>query len=126
MNAQTPQHDLFKVSTGAELRDAGIQQAVDHAEQVEPGWSDLAYQFVLEFVNEYAPRMGIEEFLTEDVRAWAHNEGLSRPPSARAWGGVIRRAAIAKRIRSNGTRQVKNPNAHCANATVWQIVREAA
>jgi len=101
---------------GGVLRDAGMQQAIDHAEQETPKWSDLALEKVREFVRTY-PHL---EFMAENVREWSHHKGLPEPPSKRAWGGVMVRAAHQGLIVKIGISQVKNPTAHCANANVWR------
>lgn len=102
---------------GETLRDQGIQQAIDHAEEVVPNWSDLALEKVREFACTYQHL----EFMAEDVRIWAHNNNLPEPPHKRAWGGVMVRAANKGYIQKIGTGQVKNPTAHCANATIWKF-----
>ena len=107
MNGQT---NLF---TGPELRDKGIKKAVDHA-GVE--WADEAYDYLKLYI-----RRG-HEFMAEDVRRWAKGWLLEDPPSKRAWGGVIRRAANAGLIEKVGIRQVQNQKAHCANANVWKVL----
>jgi len=99
--------------TGEQLRDAGMKQAVDHADQVHERWSDKAYAFLLAYL-----RSGME-FMAEDVRA--ASEGIvPEPPSKRAWGSIIRRAAKAGLIRKIGCCHVKNPGAHMANANRWK------
>lgn len=102
---------------GEVLRDAGMQQAIDNAEQETPNWSDLALDMVRAFIRAY-PDL---EFMTEDVREWAHNhKGLPETSSKRAWGSVIIRAAKLDLIVKVRIGQVKNPTAHCANANVWR------
>jgi len=107
------QLDLFK---GIEERDAMIAKALGNADQKNPGvrkWSDRA----LEFVKIYNEK---SSFLTEDVRVWAHEQGLPEPPSARAWGGVMVRAARAGIIKNSGLFDlVKNKKAHRTPATIW-------
>lgn len=101
---------------GKVLRDAGMKQAIDHAEQEVPNWSDLALEKVREFIRYY-PHL---EFMTEDVREWAHYKGLPQAPSKRSWGGVILKASKQGIIVKVGIGQVKNPKAHCANANIWK------
>ena len=113
MNGQT---NLF---TGPELRDKGIKKAVDHA-GVE--WSDEAYLHLcvyIDIIGSYLP--DDREFMMEDARA-AIKGKLPPPPSLRAWGGIIRRAANAGLIEKVGIRQVQNQKAHCANANVWKVL----
>lgn len=109
------QGSLF--NSGVELRDRGIKQATDHADRVEPGWSDRAFEFMVRFLNQHSG-----PFMAEDVRSFAAIEDFELPPSNRAWGGVLVRAKNKKLIRYLGTRQVRNPKAHCANAALWQKV----
>ena len=113
MNGQT---NLF---TGQELRDKGIKKAVDHA---GVKWADEAYEFLLHKIlyMKLLPEYG-RTFMVEDVRR-AAIDVINDPPSNRAWGGVIRRAANAGLIEKVGIRQVTNPKAHCANANVWRVI----
>lgn len=101
---------------GQVLKEEGMQQAIDHAEQETPNWSDLALDKVREFVDEY-PHL---EFMAEDVREWAHHQGLPDPPSKLAWGGLMVRASHKGIIIKVRIGQVKNPKAHGANANVWR------
>lgn len=77
-------------------RDDGIQRAADHADEVDPTWRERALGYVkLYVVAHSAP------FLAEDVRAEAEKDGLSPPPTKRAWGPVLQKAAregIVKRV----------------------------
>jgi len=98
---------------GAKLRDRGIDRAVSHADSVEPQWSEQAYQFLLTFLTHN------REFMAEDVRE-ASIGIVPEPPSNRAWGGVIVRAAKAGYIRKAGFKKVRNSRAHCTPAAVWQ------
>ena len=99
--------------SGADLRDRGMQQAVDHANEVSNGWSAIA----LTFVEHYA--MNNLTFSGERVRG-ASAGIVPEPPHLRAWGGVMMKAAKMGIIRKCGYVQVDNPNAHRANATLWQ------
>lgn len=70
--------------------EAGMQAAVDHAERVDPGWSDLAYAYLVKFAIN-APRG--ERFTAEAITdAYAADAGFVQPPDQRAWGGVFLRA----------------------------------
>jgi len=103
--------------TGEQLRDSGIEQAVSHADQVEPQWSEQAYQFLLSYIKNHA------EFMTEDVRA-ASVGIVPEPPSKRAWGGVIVKAVKSGLIHRAGFKNVKNPTSHCTPASVWSVVKQ--
>jgi len=107
------QPNLF---TGAQLRDKGIKQAIDHADQKDSKWSEKAYKFLTAYIGSCG-----RDFMVEDVRRAADWAGLTEPPSKRAWGGIIVRAKKAGLISRAGFRQVKNPKAHCTPATVWKV-----
>jgi hypothetical protein len=106
-------NEVFVPKTGAQNRDEGIKKAVDHAENNTPGWSITAYQFALSWLsNRSTP------FLGEDIRN-ASLGFVPDPPSKRAWGGILKSLAKNKMIVRIGYGQVKNPNANCANASLW-------
>ena len=114
MKPEQTEMDFYK--TGQQLRDEGIKQALDSAEKNTPTWQEQAYSFLLTYIKDH------NEFMAEEVRA--ASEGIvPLPPSNRAWGGIIRRAAIAGLIVRIGFRSVKNPKAHCAPCTVWKVVK---
>jgi len=98
--------------TGQQLRDKGISQAVNHADQQSENWSHYAYQFLLSYIKQN------REFMSEDVRA-ASVGIVDTPPSSRAWGGIIVRAVKSGLIRRKDFCTVKNPKAHCTPASLW-------
>jgi hypothetical protein len=106
---------------GAEARaarDAGIKQAVDHANAVEPKWSDQAYAVLLDFLTK--PDAYVCSFTSEDVRAHADKLRLPEPPHLRAWGGVFQRASRAGIIAKTGTTTARSANVHCAIIATWR------
>ncbi len=121
MNSALPyQSNLFdqpvlKIVTGKDTRDAGIKKAVEHADEAVPGWSEKGYQLLLVFLSKHNG-----PFMAEEVRSYAALIDFPLPPHARAWGGVIARAAKAGIITRVGYSKVKNVKAHCANAAVWK------
>ena len=96
------------------LRDKGIQQAINYADKVQPLWSEQAYNCLLNYIRYN------DEFMTEDVREASKNQ-LSEPPSARAWGGIIVKAVKCGLIYRKGFRNVSNVKAHCTPATLWAV-----
>lgn len=101
--------------TGAELAVRGAEQAADHADEMAPGWREMALQAVRDFVKHHH---GV--FQAEDVRTWARH--IPPVPSERAWGSVMLRASRLGLIINTGeTRKVKNATAHSANASVWRM-----
>lgn len=103
----------FDFTAARAARDAGIQQAVDHADRVEPKWSERAYSHLL----NYALRNHL--FTSEQVRASAIGV-LPRPPDQRAWGGVIARAVRARFLERDGYETARDPNNHMGTVTRWR------
>lgn len=97
--------------SGAALRDQGMQQAIEHAEQDAPGWSQRALEML-----DACP---MDRFMVEDLREWAYANGLDRVDNDRAWGSVITKAARLGLVMHNGYRSVKNRKAHATPASVW-------
>jgi hypothetical protein len=109
------QNELF---TAKDLKQAGIQVAADHADQVHPGWQDEAFEASKQFLF-----WNKSPFMCETFRAFAEEDcQLPHPPHARAYGAVMQRAKREGLITHAGITQVKNPKAHCANASLWQKV----
>lgn len=100
--------------TGADLRDEGMNKAIIHADYVTEKWSDMAYAFLMKYIQSHP------FFMAEDVRE-ASKEIVPEPPHKRAWGGIVRRAATEGFIIGCGIQKVKNPTSHCANAAVWAV-----
>lgn len=96
------------------LRDKGIEQSASNADSIIANWSQRAYSMLIAYP--------LKTFMTEELRAWAELAGLPKPPSNRAWGGVIIRAKNEGRIRSMGFRNTTNPNAHATPATLWEKI----
>ena len=99
-------------------RDNGIQQAIDHADEVNPSWSEQAYYALKCFLDD-----GQGEFLCEEFRQWCEiNELIPSPPHNRAYGAVMVRAVKEGLIISMGYAPVTNSKAHRTPATVWKRV----
>lgn len=103
--------------TGAELKEIGMQRAIDHADRVVETWSEKAYRFFIEYCKT------VEELKTEDARVHAEQQGLEEPPTKRAWGAIARRAAIAGIITKKGIVTASNPKCHMGFTTVWAVVK---
>lgn len=101
--------------TGKELRDLGIQQSIDNANTKIENWSEIAYNFLLDYVKNHP------EFMIEDLRN-ASIGSVPVPPSNRAWGGVAVKAVKAGIIERKDFRNVKNPKAHYTPATLWKVL----
>jgi hypothetical protein len=95
-------------------RDAGIQQAAQHAEAVEPGWKDTAYGMLETFCQE---RRGCH-FTSEDVRRWCELREFTSPVP-KAWGPVFLKAARANLICRNGFAIAKQR--HGSPCPQWEV-----
>lgn len=106
------QLDLFQSRVN---RDIGIKKAEDHANSVHESWSDKAYEFLRQYIRHDA------EFMTEQIRE--ASEGIvPEPPSKRAWGSIVLKAARAGLIKKIGYKSVSNPKANATPATLWRVV----
>ena len=102
------------INNGTQLRDKGIKQAIDNADDTHERWSEKAYKFLTNWIKTQY------EFMTEDVRLASEKE-IPIPPSNRAWGGIVVRAARAGLINKVGFSNVKNPKAHHTPASIWRV-----
>ncbi len=106
------QLNLFK---GRELRDDGIQRALDNAEARHAEWPERAYLYLLYYCTIR------KVFMAEEVRVSSRGY-IPTPPSLRAWGAVFVRGVREGIIVRKGYRQVSNAKAHCTPATLWKVV----
>jgi len=105
-----------QIQTGFQLAEQGAGAALAHAELMYESWGDHAYAILLDIAAGRRP------FRTEEVRAAAEERGLPNPPSARAWGGVIKRAVHAGKIFRVGFAACDNPKAHACSVSIWMGV----
>ncbi len=80
-------NDLFTALRAKSERDIGIAQAAKNADEVTPGWSQLAYDWVKSYALVH------REFISEDCTAAATVAGIPVPHDPRAWGHPFARAA---------------------------------
>jgi len=73
-------------------RDHGIARAALHADIVVESWNASADRWLGTYLEQQRG-----PFLAEQFVAWL-GERLAAPPDPRAWGAVIRRAALKRRI----------------------------
>lgn len=102
--------------TGEELKVEGMARAVNHADQKEPEWSSIAFSFLLQYIRSH------DQFMGEDVRMASFGI-VPEPPSARAWGSIISRAAKGGFITRIGYESVTNAKAHRSPASVWRVIK---
>lgn len=108
-----PKTRKARARAAREGRDVGMAQAVDHADAVDPSWSDVAMEYVKVFA-----RRGCE-FMGEDVRTYAQERGMPEPPDRRAWGAVLVRAAKRGLIKRLRYEPCKDPRSHASPSAVW-------
>lgn len=110
--------DLFDQPepTGEELKQAGIAQAVQHADVVVESWSEKAHKLFIEYIKN------VEQFKTEDARVYAEEKGLEIPPTKRAWGAIVLKLARQGYIKRIGIVTVDNPKAHKGFTALWGVV----
>lgn len=87
---------LMQVEEARARGDAGRQQAEDHAERDDPGWTDAAVSAVAAATTQM-----VGEFTFEQLRQ-AASARVAEPPDLRAWGSVARRAIAARIIVATG------------------------
>jgi hypothetical protein len=113
MTFNKPYQNEFNFS-GEELRDAGIALSKETADKKQGGWSERTYELFLEYLE--IKKGG---FLGEDFRGWASKRGNPEPPSLRAYGHVLVRAAKEGLIYKIGYERTSNPKAHKTPSTLW-------
>lgn len=108
-------------ATGRQLRDKGIATALANADAMnKQQWTEGVWAKLPVFLKS----IGAKTFLCEQFRKWCEDGGTPAPPTARAYGGIIKRAASEQLIVRVGHASVENPRAHMAICTVWQSKTE--
>jgi len=99
-------------------RDAGIAQAVQHAEEIHLGWTDKA----VEAIRTYARcvRARGETFTAERVRNSVIGSCVPTPPHLRSWGHAMREAAKKGYIQKVGIAQSEAAHSHMSFVTEWR------
>lgn len=102
MSAQLP----IDFATARAARDAGMNQAIQHAERVDDEWPDLAYGFLYRYALTH------ELFEGWQVTAEAKRLGYDAPTDSRAWGSIYTKAIRNGVIAMVGTG--RNPHRHAS------------
>lgn len=106
----------MSLDAGQQLAIFGADTAASHADRVHGSWSDMAWQFLMQFGQS---RKG-QPFMAEDVRAHAElRKAVPLPPDGRAWGSIFMRASKAALIRRIGYAPMKDPKCHANPKAVW-------
>lgn len=108
--------DFAKAADEARARrDAGMQQAATHANEVESEWTGQALGMLIAFAKEVD-----RPFLVEEARAWAEAHGCPRPPTPKAWGPVTKNAERKGRIAKCGAAPANSSNRSLKH--LWRLV----
>lgn len=82
-------------------RQHGMQQAIRHAQSVDPEWRENAVLLL----RLYMRRFKGDPFTSEMVVAWARSKGFESPTDNRAWGQVFKsafRSGLIDRVEWSG------------------------
>lgn len=101
-------------------RDAGIQQAADHAEEVHHDWGELAFEALRVFAA--GKRASGQVFTSEQVRSSIAAAAVPAPPHLRAWGSVFQRAARERLIEKVGVTHSAAAHCHLSYVAQWKAV----
>ena len=110
-------------------KEQGIKQAIEHANEVHPDWSELAYQKCLLAITHLKTKhtilmlmgkpISVEE-LRDIIRIYFPD--FPEPPTKRAWGSVTLRLIREKRIEKVGYAPTKSRTAHNAIAAIYKVI----
>jgi len=99
-----------------DLKQAGMNLALQSAEEKEERWGDRCYTLLVQFLKIH--RMN---FMTEEFRRWCEQGNrIAEPPSKRAYGAIITRASKAGLITHQGFAATNNAKEHRTPASVWR------
>lgn len=102
------------------LKQQGIDNAINGANNRVPNWSDTCYEYLIEYLQI------VNTFLTEDFRQWCKEvKGFEAPKSSRAFGGVVVRAKENELIKFLCYTSTKNEKAHGTPASKWLVLAKA-
>lgn len=107
-------HVVSKPATGAQLRDAAMRRAVDHADETSPRWADVAFEHLRLFAMQHYT------LTCEQVRQHAEAKGFAKPPTRRAWGSIVSRAVRAGVITQGVYEKATDPLVHCRPIMRWR------
>ena len=96
---------------------AGHAAAEQAANNAGVAWADAA----MASVHSFKAAFNGDKFLTEDVRIFAENNGLPKPPDKRAWGAIILRAKRDGIVKSCGFAMTHSPEYNAGPKTAWRF-----
>lgn len=103
---------------GDQLKEEGIRRAKEHADDVEPRWSDQAYEAVMNWVRQQPAGT---TFVAFDVRERVRGV-VPEPPNLRAWGSVFQRVIRSGAVKFAGHVISPDPVTHSCPVRQWRIV----
>ncbi len=104
--------------TAESLRDTGMQMALESADKKHESWADQCYRALIEYLT-----INKKPFMCEYFREWCERKRkVPEPPSKRAYGAIISKAAKAGLIKHMGYSETSNYKAHKTPASVWQKI----
>lgn len=106
------------MNAATKARDAGIKQAVTHAEQVHLGWTDKAVEAIR--VHARCVKARNESFTAELIRNSIIGGCVPVPPHKRAWGGAMVRAAREGIIVKVGVTNSEATHCHRSFVSEWR------
>jgi hypothetical protein len=104
--------DIIHLTEAREAANEGMQRALDAAERRDDEWPERA----LSFVHRYA--LTHDYFTVEEMTAEADRLGYGSPADQRAWGSIVRRAAIRGFIRNTHTTRPR-VKGHGSPGIIW-------
>lgn len=116
----TIQGNMFDIKEGRIRRDAGIDRAVSHADVIESGWKEMAWELFTVWIE----RMPVGfKFRIEEFRLWiTAGKKLADPPSKRAFGFIAVKAVKSGLVKKAGHATVLNPDAHGCFCSLWEKI----
>lgn len=93
-------------------RDDGIRRAVERTESESPGWTEKAYQFLVEYSRQN------ERFQTWMCNQASKNGGVPIPKNEKSWAAPVRKALREGIIVKDGF--APNPRRHLTDAPVYR------
>jgi len=104
-------------------KEQGIKQAIEHANQVHPDWSELAFEKAKLCLISFETR-GVQEFQICDLRKAIDMffTPLPEPSTKRAWGHISRLLRQANLIKVVGYKPTENLTAHNAIAAIYKVI----
>lgn len=95
----------------------GMQRAEQSANNTHYKWSDTAYSFLIDYSKKYS------SFMMEDV-ILASKGSVPEPPTNRAWGSVVRKAAKEGKLVNLGFQKKKSEGSHSTPAVLWGVIND--